>query len=107
MIKKIPYTHHPMADDIRNEIDRELIEKMIKIAGGDPTTIDVPDFQELSSDKSLISKIACQTPYRILAVDIIDEGWNIEYEITFDDSIRATRAENRVVVELEFIANNI
>jgi hypothetical protein len=107
MIKKIPYTHCPMAQEIKNEIDRDLITKMITIAGGDPKDIDLPSFDELSSNENLISIIACQTPYRILAVDIIDDGWNIEYEITFDDSIRSTRAENKAVVELEFIANSI
>ena len=108
MIKKIVYTYSPAMAEITNEIDKELLSKMIIVAGGDPITfLEEMNSKDLDHNDSAINKIAVLTPYRILSVDVISILWDVNYSITFDDSIRSTYEENRVAVELEFVANNI
>lgn len=112
MITKI-ITYNAMSENIRKEIDAELIRKIFEIVGGNPD--EFHEFQEFLKDDDDVYNIELEARFVARSITegkIISVGKNwkdlqIEYKIKIDETKKSTYEERFETAYYELIAEQV
>lgn len=110
MIRKI-ITYNALAESIRSEIDREIINKMLEASGVDPDEIGIPsdDSPDLDKDLEWEARFVARS-INIGTVLSVDRRWNqldLEFEIEIDENKASSYEERFETIRYELIANEV